>query len=125
MKKTTIKTSSASRLNTYKDLILFTLEDYEGLYVGIKADYQKIGEYDNSSGTLKKITDNKKLYSLITGRYSHIALAGLINKGSYTINDIIEFYQVCKKLNLKHYDNMTEADNKFFYKFNRRKNANN
>lgn len=116
IKQTQIKTTSAIRLNNYKNNILFHLA--KGLYVGIKEDYDNKGTYDNSHNTLKKITDNEKLYALLSGEYSHIALAGFIASGKYSLEDITEFYEIAKKLNIKYYDFMSEKDNKEMYKIN-------
>ena len=118
MKQTQVKTTSATRLNNYKNNILFHLSDFKGLYVGIKEDYDNKGTYDNSHNTLKKITDNEKLYALLSGEYSHIALAGFIASGKYSLEDITEFYETAKKLNIKYYDFMSEKDNKEMYKIN-------
>lgn len=116
--KEEIKTTSAIYLNNFKKNILFTLKDFEGLFIGTKENYKKTGIYNNLSGTLKKITNNEKLYHLLSGNFSHIALAGFINKGRYTIDDIIEFYTICKKLNIKYYNEISETDNKILYKIN-------
>lgn len=118
MKQTQIKTRSAIRLNNYKNDILFHLADFKGLYVGIKEDYDNKGTYDNSHNTLKKITNNEKLYNLLSGKYSHIALAGFIASGKYSLEDITEFYETAKKLNIKYYDFMDEKDNREIYKIN-------
>ena len=116
MEQTQIKTASATRLNNYKNNILFKLQDFKGLYVGIKEDYDNKGNYDNSHNTLEKITDNEKLYNFLSGTYSHIALAGLIATDKYTIKDIKELYTIAEKLNIKIYGFMEEQDNKNIYK---------
>ena len=85
--------------------------------MGKKEFYNNAGLYDNTTNTLKKITDNTKLYTLLYGTYSHIALAGFIYSGRYSLEDIKEFYAICKKLNIKYYDAVEEEkDNKIFYK---------
>lgn len=116
MKQTQIEVKSAIRLNNYKNNILFYLKDFKGLYVGIKEDYDNKGTYNNSHNTLKKITDNEKLYNLLSGEYSHIALAGFIASGEYSLEDITEFYSIAGKLNIKYYDFMSEKDSKRLYK---------
>lgn len=117
MDKKTITISSAVNLNNYSKDILFTLKDKnKGLFVGKKEFYNNAGLYDNTTNTLKKITDNTKLYTLLYGTYSHIALAGFIYSGRYSLEDIKEFYSICKKLNIKYYDEVEENDNKTFYK---------
>lgn len=114
---TKLETTSAIRLNNYNKNIMFTLKDYTGLYVGIKTDYAQLGIYDNTKNTLFKITDNKKLYNLLTGNnLSIIALAGSIASGGYSLEDVIEFYKICELLNMKFYDNLEEQDNKDLYK---------
>ena len=67
-----------------------------------------------------KITNNEKLYNLLSGKYSHIALAGFIASGKYSLEDITEFYETAKKLNIKYYDFMDEKDNREIYKINNR-----
>lgn len=117
MDKKTITISSAVNLNNYSKDILFTLKDKnKGLFIGKKEFYNNAGLYDNTTNTLKKITDNTKLYTLLYGTYSHIALAGFIYSGRYSLEDIKEFYSICKKLNIKYYDEVEENDNKTFYK---------
>lgn len=117
MDKKTITISSAVNLNNYSKDILFTLKDKnKGLFVGKKEFYNNAGLYDNTTNTLKKITDNTKLYTLLYGSYSHIALAGFIYSGRYTLDEIKEFYTICQKLNIKYYDDVEENDNKFLYK---------
>lgn len=118
MDRKTITISSAVNLNNYSKDILFTLKDKnKGLFVGKKEFYNNAGLYDNTTNTLKKITDNTKLYTLLYGTYSHIALAGFIYSGRYSLEDIKEFYSICKKLNIKYYDEVEEEkDNKIFYK---------
>lgn len=118
MDKKMITMSSAVNLNNYSKDILFTLKDKnKGLFVGKKEFYNNAGLYDNTTNTLKKITDNTKLYTLLYGTYSHIALAGFIYSGRYSLEDIKEFYAICKKLNIKYYDAVEEEkDNKTFYK---------
>ena len=117
MDKKTITISSAVNLNNYSKDILFTLKDKnKGLFVGKKEFYNNAGLYDNTTNTLKKITDNTKLYTLLYGTYSHIALAGFIYSGRYSLEDIKECYSICKKLNIKYYDEVEENDNKTFYK---------
>lgn len=119
MDKKIIKTKSAVVINNYKNDILFTLEGYEGLFVGQKRFYSS-GNYDNTTGTLKKITNNTKLHNLLYGTYSYIALAGFIYSGRYTLDDICEFYEICKKLNIKYSDIVEEKDNKNLYKLETR-----
>lgn len=118
MDRKIITISSAVNLNNYNKDILFTLEDKnKGLFIGKKEFYNNAGLYDNTTNTLKKITDNTKLYTLLYGTYSHIALAGFIYSGRYSLEDIKEFYSICKKLNIKYYDAVEEEkDNKIFYK---------
>lgn len=118
MDRKIITISSAVNLNNYNKDILFTLEDKnKGLFIGKKEFYNNAGLYDNTTNTLKKITDNTKLYTLLYGTYSHIALAGFIYSGRYSLEDIKEFYSICKKLNIKYYDAVEEEkDNKTFYK---------
>lgn len=117
MDRKIITISSAVNLNNYNKDILFTLEDKnKGLFIGKKEFYNNAGLYDNTTNTLKKITDNTKLYTLLYGTYSHIALAGFIYSGRYSLEDIKEFYSICKKLNIKYYDEIEENDNKTFYK---------
>lgn len=117
MDRKIITISSAVNLNNYNKDILFTLEDKnKGLFIGKKEFYDNAGLYDNTTNTLKKITDNTKLYTLLYGTYSHIALAGFIYSGRYSLEDIKEFYSICKKLNIKYYDEVEENDNKTFYK---------
>lgn len=118
MDRKIITISSAVNLNNYNKDILFTLEDKnKGLFIGKKEFYNNAGLYDNTTNTLKKITDNTKLYNLLYGTYSHIALAGFIYSGRYSLEDIKEFYTICKKLNIKYYDAVEEEkDNKIFYK---------
>lgn len=116
MEQTQIKTASATRLNNYKNNILFKLQDFKGLYVGIKEDYDNKGNYDNTHNTLEKITGNEKLYNLLSGEYSHIALASFIATDKYTIKDIKEFYSIAEKLNIKFYNFIDKKDNKNIYK---------
>lgn len=122
MEQRQIQVTSAIKLNNYKNDILFHLADFKGLFIGIKEDYYKKGIYDNSRNTLEKVTDNEKLYNLLSGHYSHIALAGFIASGEYSLKDITEFYEIAKKLNIKYYDFMDEKDNKYSYKINDLKN---
>lgn len=116
MDKKYIKTKSAILLNNYNKNILFTLQNKQGLFIGKKEFYDNAGNYDNSTNTLKKITSNIKLLNLLSGTLSHIALAGFIYSGRYTLEDICEFYEICKKLNIKYYDIIdNEKDNKYLY----------
>lgn len=116
MEKKTIKTTSAISLKTFNNQILFTLKDFSGLFVGYKKNYQKLGEYDNTTGTLEKISNNKKLLPLLSGTFSAVALAGFLYSGAYTLEDIKEYYKLCKKLNIKYYDIMKdEKENKALY----------
>ena len=128
MKKENILTSSAILINNFKKDILFTLKEYPGLYIGQKQFYDSCGNYDNSTGTLKKITDNEGLYSLLSGTFSHIVLAGMLASGRHTLDEIKEFYEICRKLNIKHYSGdfeINENDNKFLYKLNKVNKKNN
>lgn len=120
MDKKIIKTKSAILLNNYNKDILFTLKDSEGLFVGQKQFYNNSGDYDNSTGTLERITNNIKLHNLLCGTLSHIALAGFMYSGRYTLEDICEFYEICKKLNIKYYNIVDEEDNKILYKLETR-----
>lgn len=113
-----IEISSAVGLNNFNKDILFTLKNKTGLYIGKKEFYQTLGIYDNSSGTLIKISDNEHLLSLLNGHFSHIALAGLLVSGEFQIEEIFEFYEICRYLNMKFYDCMSEKDNKDMYRFN-------
>lgn len=119
MKKENILTNTAILLNNFKKDILFILKEYPGLYIGQKQFYDNRGNYDNSTGTLKKITNNKRLYDLISGNFSHIILAGMLASGEYTMEEIKEFYEICRKLKIKHYFNISEKDNNFLYKLNK------
>lgn len=120
MEKKLIIVTSASSLNNYKNNILFTLKDYDGLYVGDR-EFYTTGVYNNHTNSLKKLTDNTKLMSLLNGTYSHIALASLIASGRFSVEDITEFYEICGRLNIKMYDDISEKDNKTLYRISNKK----
>lgn len=119
-----ILVSSAVKIKNYDDKILFTLKDFDGLWVGRKIAYDEQGHYNSSIAKLELLTTNEKLYSLLNGDYSYIALAGFIYSNSYNIDDIKEFYELAKKLNMKYYEDMDEKDNEFLYKLEERKKNN-
>lgn len=110
--------TSASNLDCYDKKILFTLKDYKGLFVGEKKFYKTLGEYDNFSNSLIKITKNEKILNLLNSNFSGTALAGWLYSGRYSLADIIEYYQICSKLNKKYYPKLdiSEKENKIFYK---------
>ncbi len=117
MKKDFLTVKSAVNLKTYKvGTILFTLENYSGLYVGDKEHYQKLGTYDNRTGTLKKITDNEKLYRFLYGSFNFIVTLSLVADSTLNSDDIIELLKLYKKLNIKIHENTSESENIKAYK---------
>lgn len=115
MEQAMIETTSAVALDNFERTLLFTLKNFDGLYIG-KKEFYEIGEYDNSTNTLQKISDSKKLLHLLNGHYSHIALAKFIAEERYSIKEIKEFYEICKKLKIKFYQNIDSELNDTFYK---------
>lgn len=80
----------------YKGMDIFTKD--EQVFIGKELNYDNHGNYDNSDNSLQFVSDNEKMFSMLSGTGWVLSQQEMIDNGAFTAEDYKEYATVREQL---------------------------
>lgn len=80
----------------YKGMDIFTKDGQ--VFIGKELNYDNHGNYDNSDNSLKFVSDNEKMFSMLSGTGWVLSQQEMIDNGAFTAEDYKEYATVQEQL---------------------------
>lgn len=80
----------------YKDMDIFTKDGQ--VFIGKEINYDNHGNYDNSDNSLQFVSDNEKMFSMLSGTGWVLSQQEMIDNGAFTAEDYKEYATVREQL---------------------------
>lgn len=80
----------------YKGMDIFTKDGQ--VFIGKELNYDNHGNYDNSDNSLQFVSDNEKMFSMLSGTGWVLSQQEMIDNGAFTAEDYKEYATVRKQL---------------------------
>lgn len=80
----------------YKGMDIFTKDGQ--VFIGKKLNYDNHGNYDNSDNSLQFVSDNEKMFSMLSGTGWVLSQQEMIDNGAFTAEDYKEYATVREQL---------------------------
>lgn len=93
--KDNVIVQSASRSH-YKGMDIFTKDGQ--VFIGKRLNYDNHGNYDNSDNSLQFVSDNEKMFSMLSGTGWVLSQQEMIENGAFTAEDYKEYATVRERL---------------------------